>query len=102
MTARLEPDAQGGFRLQGELSFDTVPALLEQSARLFAGVSELRISLDGVNRSDSAGVALLTEWVRLARRRGQSVRLLALPKQMRDIVRVCGLESVLPFESAAN
>lgn len=101
--ARLERDAQSGeYWLVGELSFQTVPALVEQGARLLAETSELRINLGRVSRSDSAGVALLTEWVRLARQRGRRIHLIGLPEQMRAIVRVCGLEHVLPFETGVS
>lgn len=92
-------DSEGCFDLAGELSFESVPALLAQSEPLFDGCPRLCIGLAGVSRSDSAGLALLIEWVRRARGRGQPIRLLEMPPQMQDIVRVSGLDTVLPFET---
>lgn len=100
--ARLEKGAlEGQFRAVGELSFETVPALLQQSQPLFASCPQLQIDLSGVSRADSAGLALLIEWVRRARALDQEVSLLNMPEQMRDIVRVSGLDNVLPFGSSA-
>lgn len=101
--ARLEKGKlEGQFRVVGELSFETVPALAAQSAQLFRGCPLLQIDLGGVGRSDSAGLALLIEWVRQARALEQDIVLLEMPEQMRDIVRVSGLDNVLPFGRASG
>jgi phospholipid transport system transporter-binding protein len=61
----------GLFRVSGELGFGTVLGLLEQSRGLFAQAGEsIEIELSAVERVDSAGLALLIEWMREARRRG--------------------------------
>ena len=96
--AQLEKgDLEGHFQVVGDLSFDTVPALSAQSASLFHGCPALEIDLGGIERADSAGLALLIEWVRRARALEQQIRLVNIPEQMRDIVRVSGLDKVLPF-----
>ena len=95
-------ELEGRFRLVGELSFDTVPQLIEQAAAVFPDCPELEVDLGGVRRSDSAGLALLIEWVRQARAVDQTIRLVNMPEQMRDIVRVSGLDNVLPFGPAAG
>jgi phospholipid transport system transporter-binding protein len=55
------------FLVEGELNMVTAPALLQAMTSQFpASGSEAHIDLAGVTRSDSAGLALLVEWLRLA------------------------------------
>ena len=95
--ARIEPDAGGGLSVSGALSFDSVTALWREGAALFEGRGDVRVDLQAVSRSDSAGLALLVEWTREAERRGQSIAYLNMPSQMLAIARVSGLDDVLPL-----
>ena len=98
MSVRLEhSDEAGGFRLIGELNAASVPALERDSSPAFAGKPQLTIDLGAVSRADSAGLALLVEWVRWARSRGQQIRYRGVPEQMSKIIRVSGLDNVLPI-----
>ena len=88
----------GAYRLTGELSFTTVPQVWAAARRLIAedaGSSTLHLDLAGVERADSAGVALLLEWLREARRQGRHLRLDNVPAQMQAIARVSGLEELI-------
>ncbi len=84
------------LRVQGELNFDSVAELWETTEALFADTSLLRIDLSGVSRSNSAGVALLVQWLRQARRRQRELLFVDIPAQMRAIIRVVDLETLLP------
>ncbi len=95
---RLEAGAEGTYRLQGELTLDTVPRLCRQPlvAQWPEGAT-ITIDLSAVTRSDSTGLALLVEWLRLARRRRITLRLVGLPEQMREIARISDLLPILPL-----
>jgi phospholipid transport system transporter-binding protein len=83
--------------LSGELSMDTVPYLLSHNP--CSGTSgELSIDLQAVERADSAGVALLIEWQRVARRRQQVLHFQHIPSQMRAIARLCGVDKLLSLD----
>lgn len=85
--------------LDGEFRFDTVPTMLAQSAEWFTGAGgELAIDLSGITRSDSAGVALLLEWLRRARAAGHTIRYLDPPAQMSAIIAFSALGDILPIE----
>ncbi len=84
----------GVLEVSGELTFATVPALLAANSGLFAGSGALTVDLAGVSRADSAGVALLIEWLRLARRAGRELRYVNMPQQTAQLIRVSGLERV--------
>ncbi|HEX9801827.1 MAG TPA: STAS domain-containing protein [Gammaproteobacteria bacterium] len=90
--------SNGGFTISGELTFATVTALLEQSRALFSQADEaVEVDLGAVERVDSAGLALLIEWLRLAREKGVDIRFSHLPQQMKAIAAASDLDSILPL-----
>jgi phospholipid transport system transporter-binding protein len=92
---QLETVAQGRYRVKGELSFATVGALLEASRKDFEGAAALDIDLSGVEHSDSAGLALLIEWLRLAKRAGKRLSYSNLPPQLLAIARMSDVDDLL-------
>jgi len=91
------------FELSGLLTFETVPVKFGQIQTLLHQQSDMIIDLSGVKRADSAGVAMIMEWVRLARQNGKHIEFLNAPDQMMSIIRMSGLEHILPLDSdAAN
>lgn len=97
MSASLEARASGEFAVVGELTFETVPGLWQQADQLFRNASALQLDLSGVSRSDSSGVAMLVGWVRQAREQQRELKFTNTPDQMAAIVRVSGLDRVLPI-----
>lgn len=84
----------------GSLNFSTVAGLLAGSRAWFADGGRIVIDLSGVTQADSAGVALLVEWLRLARRAGGEIEFRNVPVQVRNLVEVSGLGDAL-FSKAA-
>lgn len=96
-SAGLQPIAPGQIGLRGELDHHTVVQLLAHSHELFAAAHEGRVTLDlsAVSYSDSTGVALLVEWLKMARHRQIQLMLSNLPTQMRALIQVSGLAELL-------
>ncbi len=87
------------FMVQGELNMQTVPALTRDTQALLAGADgEVEIDLSGVTRADSAGLALLAQWLRLAKRDGFSLCFQNVPAQLLQIARVSELHKILPIQ----
>ncbi|MCI0400027.1 MAG: STAS domain-containing protein [Gammaproteobacteria bacterium] len=80
----------------GELSFKTVPNVIGELNGLLNSPSPQVIDLSGVTRIDSAGVALLVDWLRAARQRNVTVRFRNLPAQMLALAKVTGVGYLLP------
>jgi phospholipid transport system transporter-binding protein len=95
--AALRAGQDGRLSLEGELSFETVVKLLGEIRRLLNQGVEIQVDLQGVSRADSAGLALLVEWMRIANELGKSIQFLNIPQQMLAIARVSGLDQVLPL-----
>jgi Predicted NTP binding protein (contains STAS domain) len=95
----MEREESGRLKVLGVLSFDTVPALWKQARSLFNKNESpsLCIDLGGVTRCDSAGLALLIEWTRSARRARKAIVFMNVPEQMLSLARVSSLEDILPL-----
>lgn len=97
--AKIDVKANGGIAIIGELNHQTVPALLKSSGTLFdtgnGQRGDLDIDLTAVSRSDSAGVALLIEWLRRAKKSQRQIRFNNMPKQMHEIAKVTGVDKML-------
>ncbi|GAB3678934.1 STAS domain-containing protein [Salinisphaera aquimarina] len=87
--------------LSGELDAETVPRRLRESENWFERGEETVIDLSGVTRADSAGVALLLEWVRDAQTNQASLSFVNAPAQMRAIIDFCALNDVIRLRERA-
>lgn len=81
----------GGWSVTGELSFNTVPVLYEQARGAFATRLPDSVDLVGVERVDSAGVALMLEWIRTLKAHGRSLKFRNIPPHMASIAELCGV-----------
>ena len=99
--ARLEALGGGRFRLSGVLDAFTAPGVLEQSQLRFR---EPHITLDmsGVVESDSAGLALLIEWLRTTAQRGQKIEFQHIPAQILALARISEVEHLFSLEQIAE
>ncbi len=82
------------FTLDGELTSATVPELFANKAPEFSG-NTLTIDMSAVQRTDSAGLALLLEWVRQGAQQNTQVVLAHVPAQLRSMIQVSGLDQLL-------
>jgi phospholipid transport system transporter-binding protein len=93
--ARFTDMGGGHWLLEGELDFTTVPSVLRHAGADMRGLAGIRVDLKGVTRADSAGLALLVEWLRESERAGTPISFINIPVQLLSIARVCGLEKIL-------
>lgn len=93
--ARLSVTAAGRWLLEGELGFASVPDILAHPGADISGTTAIEVDLRGVTRADSAGLALLVEWLRESERAGQQITFINVPQQLLSIARVCGLDEIL-------
>ncbi len=99
MTAAADLQVDGaGLRINGELRFDTVTALLKKLTAAIAGSAagcKLQLDLAGVSRTDSAGLALLLEVLALAHRSGRALAVYNAPAALRTLANISEVESIL-------
>ncbi len=90
------------IKIRGEMTFDTVTQLLTATSKIFEQKNKLVFDLSGVTRSDSAGLALLIDWLRRTHRAKRQISFLNPPKQLLAIAKVCGVENFLPFDTQTS
>ncbi|MCP5089368.1 MAG: STAS domain-containing protein [Gammaproteobacteria bacterium] len=91
----LEDRGDGCFALSGEMSFDTAERILRESEQPFEEHTQLEIDLGGVTLSDSAGLALLLEWVTWANHTVREIRFSGMPERVLAIAKTTEVERLL-------
>jgi phospholipid transport system transporter-binding protein len=100
--AKIESLGGGRFRVAGVLDATTVTELLKHSPARFSGLQSVEIDLAGVSESDSSGLALLIEWLRVGRRTGQQVRFVNLPAQIAALARISEVDELFAANGQAQ
>jgi phospholipid transport system transporter-binding protein len=85
----------GKFALAGELSFDTAEKVLQVSEPLFEPHNRIQVDLAGVTQTDSAGLALLLEWVTWANHTVREIRFDDMPEKIMAIARTTEVDALL-------
>ena len=96
----IEPAGDGRLKVRGDLGFETATAALRDGLRLMQGSTAWTVDLAGVEAGDSAGLAVLVEWLSAAQARGGSLRYVDVPAQILAIARISGLERLLVGQPA--
>jgi phospholipid transport system transporter-binding protein len=95
MTAVFELQEGERSRVNGVLHFTTVTALLRSGSEAIANDHAAVIDLSGVKDSDSSGLALLVEWLSIARAERKTLRYENIPTQLHQLARLSDLEELL-------
>ena len=103
-TATLTTTAAGQLAVAGPMTFATAGELLRASQALFptlmapdlmGAASGIAINLQKVSTVDSAGLALLLEWLRWGRSGRRAVAFHHLPEKLVAIARLSGVDELL-------
>ena len=93
--ARIERRDARTYCVRGPMTFDSVTDLWSESRGLFSTGDRLQIDLSEVSHTDSAGLALLVEWLREATRLGGNLSFSNLPMQLLAIAGASNLEGLI-------
>lgn len=97
---RLEAVGEGRYALCGALTLRTAANALLQGERLFGSAPRVDVDLSGVDAADSAGLAVLLEWVRTARTQGRQLAFHGLPASLAAIAAISEVEDILKSAEA--
>lgn len=86
---------EGRFDLTGDVSFQTAEAILRESEKGFAPHAVIEVNLSAVRNTDSAGLALLLEWVSQAAKRGREIRFAQIPEKIKAIAVTAEIDELL-------
>lgn len=85
----------GRLVVSGQLNFATAKKLWNASLPLLAMHNELHFDLAKVLSSNSAGVALLIEWIKYAKQHQKMITFERIPAQLQSIAAVSGVTAIL-------
>lgn len=82
----------GAVDVTGSLTFNTVPDFLAQgNGWLAGGKGTITLDMKAVSKADSAGLALMLEWLQQARKTGCTIQFANIPERVQVLIRVNGL-----------
>ena len=85
----------GVLRVSGALVFANAAELLRRAGPLLTRSGPLTIDLAAVGDCDSAGLALLLEWIDLGRQRGVAIRYRNIPDALLGIARLSNVVELI-------
>jgi len=88
--------ADGGVRLRGRLGFDDAAAATPRWRELVGpGAKQVDVDASGLERPDSATLAVLLAWAAHASAAGAQLRFRRMPEGLLALARLCGAEDLL-------
>ena len=97
---RLVQTAVDAWSISGCLTFETVGRLVAKMPSPVAG-TDIQFDLAGLTRVDSAGIALMIEWMRRARVAQHLVHWCEVPETVLRLIRVMGIGDLMVSRSRA-
>lgn len=91
----LQDLGDGRFALSGAMGFRTADQILRESEGLFEEHTRIEVDLGGVSETDSAGLALLLEWITWANHTVREIRFLNTPEKVTAIATVTEVDGLL-------
>lgn len=92
---RVEDAAPDAVKVSGELVFANAAAALDSISAAVARDGRAVLDLDGVTRSDSAGLACVLAVVARSAEQGRALQVRHIPEGMQLLARVCEVEGLL-------
>jgi len=91
----IEDLGSGNFAVSGDMTFETAEKILRASENLFDEHTQIEVDLSEITASDSAGLALLLEWVTWANHSVREIRFTKMPEKILAIARTTEVEGLL-------
>ena len=91
----LEDLGEGKFALSGDVNFETAERILKASEKPFDEHTQIEIDLSDVKDTDSAGLALLLEWITWANHTVREIRFQNIPERILAIARTTEVDGLL-------
>ena len=92
---RLDDLGDGRFLLSGKMTFRYVGPILRVSMELFHEHPHIEVDLSGVTETDSAGLALLLEWITWANHNVHEIRFINTPEKIDAIAETTEVDDLL-------
>lgn len=96
---QITDEGAGCFAVDGDLTFATIDKKTVQSLAFLTAAKEITVDLSRVANTDSAGLALMIEWIRYARGKRTALSFKNIPRQLLNLAKLSGLDDSSYFSS---
>ncbi len=86
------------LEIEGDLTFSTIDKYTAKIMGKLITPNDIIVDLKQVEATDSAGLALIIEWLKIARSRNIELAFINVPEQLQALARLSGFEYL--FQSA--
>lgn len=90
----------GVFQVQGDLTFGTIDKQIVKSFGFLKTASTVTIDLSQVANTDSAGLALMIEWIKMSRQYNTTLNFKNIPEQLRKLAKLSGFDTSNYFSTS--
>ncbi|MFZ0552355.1 MAG: STAS domain-containing protein, partial [Steroidobacteraceae bacterium] len=89
--------APGRFELRGPLTFANARGARNEGLNALSTSSahDLEMDCGGITHSDSAGLAVMLDWMAIMKREGRPLRFANLPQSLLAVASISGVEEML-------
>jgi phospholipid transport system transporter-binding protein len=92
-------EAAGLFVVDGDLTFAAIDKKIVKSFGFLAVGKQITLDFGKVGNADSAGLALMLEWIKQAHSKRVQLRFINIPGQLLNLARLSGLDKMSHFSS---
>ena len=97
----IQEQEPGRFIIDGDLTFSSIDKNTVKSFPFRKTAKQLTFDLKRVKTTDSAGLALIIEWIKYTQKNNIQLLLENIPEQLLSIARLSGVEQMIqPAKSA--
>jgi len=99
MNSKLNIVSKGNGRwlIHGELTFASIHGELVESPPFLRGGKDIILDLAQVTNTDSAGLALMIEWIKITRHYRAQLHFKNVPQQLLNLAKLSGLDKTHYF-----
>jgi phospholipid transport system transporter-binding protein len=85
----------GSFHVIGKLSFASVVNLYKESMPLINNHQDLLFDFSQVTSSDSSGLALIIEWIKLAKKQSKPIKFHHISDDLMSLAKASSLDKII-------
>ena len=95
-------ESTGHFVIDGDLTFATIDKQTFKSFSFLKAAKEITIDLSRVSSTDSAGLALMIEWIKYSRQNRTQIAFKNIPEQLLNLAKLSGFDQSSHFAIQAD
>ncbi len=95
-------EGRGHFVIEGDLTFATIDKQTLKSFSFLKAAKDITIDLGLVSNTDSAGLALMIEWIKYSRDNRTHIAFKNIPEQLLNLAKLSGFDQSSHFNEGTR